>query len=660
MNSVRQGESENKKKFELFKSRYIKELNSYSRRGLPSADERKKIYWYNVCKIYNKSHQSTLYKGDTIDLNQNDTINLEIQTLIGKFSNSIDTTIANLQQQANHNINYLSCHGAPLYNFFEVPENLIICFLTPLNRFSHQIENEHIYIKTTLINKKENILTNLECFQDNDEHASYDMFKYATFYYPGQMCIETKMESEKLPDDLEFAILASGLYQNINNETKPVKIVDEGINLSQLIVNNTLTGLLVISCCRHCNTTLSIDNVPILYQYEHFINIANMSLRFNDEEKYNNCWDGSDKLPIETSKEYSRKMMSQRLLKNSSLSPDRHPQIAAYKQLLKKITNSETTINNYGQLYSFIYETIKRHMHAEQDKYKIFISELLASNNLYIINLCASLFIYIIIDLNKQIIQQNIDREKKIFYNIPKYSIFKEYFNSNFENIMCSTLTEFYKTNKFTKFNIYLSDCNIENYLVNVIISIYIVVTCIKKAINTERTRDIKVNVNVNISNNKIDSDAFNNMLQTLNDHEHKDQNKFLDLDLDLSHNNITKIDIAQLNIIEQLEGCLISLNLDHNKLIIPEDALTKIRESPFLLSLLSKYLLPIPIVTQPTVLEVSNAPPVGGFMKQPYKNKNNNKGTHSSNQKLTRRNINNRKRSHSKKSQIQRKSKSI
>ena len=148
MNSEQQDESEdeNKKKFELFESRYIKELNSYSRTGLPSADERKKIYWYNVCKIYEKLHNSILDQNATIDLNQNVTIDLKIQKLIGTFSNSINTAIANLQLPANRNINYLSCHGMPLYDFFEVPNNLIICFLTPLNRFSQQIENEHIYI----------------------------------------------------------------------------------------------------------------------------------------------------------------------------------------------------------------------------------------------------------------------------------------------------------------------------------------------------------------------------------------------------------------------------------------------------------------------------------------------------------------------------------
>uniref|UniRef100_A0A6C0HMN9 Uncharacterized protein n=1 Tax=viral metagenome TaxID=1070528 RepID=A0A6C0HMN9_9ZZZZ len=587
--------------FKLFESRYIKELNSYQRDNLPTAEQRKQIYWANVCRIY-----KLINTRDFI-------ISYNIEKLITQFDTTIKKTIDNLKnpENENHKINFLLCHGSPVYSFFKVPENLIICFLTPLNRFSHQDNNEFIYIKNTLINKKENILTNLECFQDNDPYA-YDMFKYATFYYPGQMCTETKFSKNKPQTDLKFAILASGLYKNINNATKPDKIVDAGIILSQLIAKNTLTGLLVINCCRSCNNTLISNQIQILYQYEHFINVANMSLRFNDEEKYNNCSADVTNPAIYVLKENINLRLdnSNSILKNSSLSPLKKTQ---FRENIKKIyANLQSLIKAKDVKYDKVYQT----MYTYINTLYIFLQK--NHNQDSKSNLLNIIIIYLLKFVNIEQIMSFY-----IYYIITQFDIIKKnnvnnvfFDDDTFENIIYTKLISSYADNKHTTFTIYLQNCEITIFKNTSILSeLFIYANTIYNAINSDAKDEdakIKVNFTLYLNNNSIDSDEFLILLKEIYNsiHTHK-----VNFTLDLSNNKIEKIDYFILDYIITLKTSLKSLNLKNNNLKIEDYNLDFIKREPFLNLLLIDYLPTFKIITNTT------------FYKRTSSNNNNNVG---------------------------------
>jgi hypothetical protein len=264
----------------IFAERYRKELNSYSRVDLPSAEERLRIYWEYVLK--------EVYE------NINDLSGARLFSQMSKFiknmQKTIKTSVEYFDKPENQKFNAVICHGVITNEPILIPVGVILCILTPLNRYAAQSENEEIEILNILSTpeKRNEFLSNPCCYgKDTIGH----LFEYATIYFEGQtffdieLSLDTKTEIEKKYD---------GIYNNdnlndyrINKTPKPNKSSFPS-NIKQLL--ESVSGIIIIKCCRACDTYIEdYSIVQNLYRYEHFMKILNRTL--SDEIYEKKCID---------------------------------------------------------------------------------------------------------------------------------------------------------------------------------------------------------------------------------------------------------------------------------------------------------------------------------------------------------------------------------
>ena len=205
------------------------------------------------------------------------------------------------KQQIPKNVNLIYYHGMVWDRMKIVPEGCILCILTPLNRLS--IINITTFIELEKLKELIKQKTFYDEFSKNPMcygKTIYDgLFYYADIYFPGQFYYDLLL-STKNDEQLAYTGIYSNTTQNtetikdfINTKTKKISegYNETAFNLSHFLKSITDLGIVLVKCCRYLNTNknFGINEVKIMYRYEHFLNLLNKSVMIPDDNDFNNC-----------------------------------------------------------------------------------------------------------------------------------------------------------------------------------------------------------------------------------------------------------------------------------------------------------------------------------------------------------------------------------
>ena len=286
------------KYYEKFLKRYKKNLESSQTLFLPSADERFENYSLIINNIANQRIRTTKEEISYNNDFNNIVVSQEPET--DKLQYYVKPMIKNILQLKQNittnfsNMSLISTHGISSTNFFKVPNNLIICILTPLNRLG-AYNNDFISLiinKIKYLNFRNKFLQNPSCYLRDTKNS---FLEYATCFYPGQMCNDLELSyNTKNPESSTLR----GYYDSnfidrtstIINSTLGTGTQQYVTYLSDFIIHKNINGVLFVTCCRSCDLDVSLINeTSKIYIYEKFINILNKTIDNLDDSEYNRC-----------------------------------------------------------------------------------------------------------------------------------------------------------------------------------------------------------------------------------------------------------------------------------------------------------------------------------------------------------------------------------
>lgn len=239
----------------------------------------------------NKPSNAVLESGNETDKLKYYTIKIIKKILKVKTNITINPTFKQMS--------CISLHGGCTTKYFKIPNNLIICLLTPLNRVSI-ISN--LFINTLIENIQQrdfntNFLNNPSCYLRDTE---YSLLQFATIFYPGQMCNDLVLSidpREKNRDNgyYKFDLSNPSNPSNLSNHTiVPDTNIDEKLTnnttLSSFIKYKQVSGVLFVHCCRSCDLDVSlIPETQKIYILETFTNVLNKTIDNPEDIKYYKC-----------------------------------------------------------------------------------------------------------------------------------------------------------------------------------------------------------------------------------------------------------------------------------------------------------------------------------------------------------------------------------
>jgi hypothetical protein len=185
-----------------------------------------------------------------------------------------------------------TCHGGigNQIDFSIVPENVIIAFTTPFNKFL--FTDDTISKRIFEMFKKvasdsaqfQNFLNNPACFLRGDS-----CMKHTVYYYPGQLIpniyLSFDMENETdKKEDIIYIIRDSKTYsrkqifkEKDNTKIYEIKISDLLLKIKDDTQSFLKNKLIYINCCRSAQDELYDRYIEFLYRYETIISHLNMS-----------------------------------------------------------------------------------------------------------------------------------------------------------------------------------------------------------------------------------------------------------------------------------------------------------------------------------------------------------------------------------------------
>ena len=230
---------------------------------------------------------------------------ISLQEITTTYSDSIYKKMVEYQsgilEKTTRNINDISliyAHGIifPSAQFIKVPDDIIIAFVIPINKYGYQISNDLENIKTTLIemqnnpnfSEKQEFFNNPACSFRNT-----GCLDQTVYYYPGQYIPNFNLII--IPDENDKHKYF-GIYKNLKEPiVKPIfEYTNEkyNLNISDILIKHHdyfEKQIIYIECCRKIDLRLTKQAVELLYRYEHIITHLNMSycLSFaNNSNKY--------------------------------------------------------------------------------------------------------------------------------------------------------------------------------------------------------------------------------------------------------------------------------------------------------------------------------------------------------------------------------------
>ena len=189
------------------------------------------------------------------------------------------------------NISVIYCHGGLTNDikFCVVPDDVIIAFLTPLNKFSAGFETSLVFEILETYRTNANFLANPACYLRGD-----NCLQYTIYYYPGQLIPNFDFSFDT---SVEWENEELGFFPNNQDENMRYEIFNRDTdtkyrtNIEQLFANKQdflKNKITYINCCRRCDSYISNISIEFLYRYEHIINYMNISNCDEIESDINN------------------------------------------------------------------------------------------------------------------------------------------------------------------------------------------------------------------------------------------------------------------------------------------------------------------------------------------------------------------------------------
>jgi len=327
------------KYYDIFLKRYKYQLSLNQTADSPSLDER----FENYSRIINTIAGEPIVSGRTrqIRYNNNNNNNKSLsysegveQDKLKYYAIKIIKKMLKVKENILinpifKNMSLISTHGACTTEFFKIPDNLMICILTPLNRMLFSVPAEFI---TNIIDNLQNpnfnnsFLSNPSCYLRDTENS---LLEFATTFYPGQMCNDLVLEikpAEKRIDMAYFKIDPSN--PTTLRDTNIDRASTNSTTLSELIKYKNISGILFVSCCRSCDLDVSlIEETNKIYILETFTDILNKTIDNPGYMEYNLCnlfkYYDNFALPSITGKKY---------IKSRKLNIEKFPEFQSYKK----------------------------------------------------------------------------------------------------------------------------------------------------------------------------------------------------------------------------------------------------------------------------------------------------------------------------------------
>jgi len=203
---------------------------------------------------------------------------------------------------------FIHYHGTVAKKFQTVPDNCVICYLTPLSYYCYINKIDVAKNNTIIFNSNfiEEFSANPFCMADYYRKQNVDretnLFEHYKLYFPGQKYVDTLLQGDS--SDKQMGIYSKSSDLSINYQ-EVLHSEDDEILLSSLIIKYKLKGLIIVYCCRgldtysveHKNSSIPDNTTDISHKRatqliigEHMINIINKSVwYFTNPEQYNEC-----------------------------------------------------------------------------------------------------------------------------------------------------------------------------------------------------------------------------------------------------------------------------------------------------------------------------------------------------------------------------------
>lgn len=187
--------------------------------------------------------------------------------------------------------NFLFYHGSPRSKIKKLPDDCLLCVLTPLNRVSYSDEipvKKLIKMICTDNDFKREFKNNPLCYKKS---SYYNIFSDCNIYFGGQYYYDINLSYEN--DINSFIFSYWGLYKSTNELCETNRDTSVNITtLSNIIKTKKLKGVIIVFCCRRIDfktKPIPIKESLVMYRYEHLLNILNKSVFFNNIKDFNKC-----------------------------------------------------------------------------------------------------------------------------------------------------------------------------------------------------------------------------------------------------------------------------------------------------------------------------------------------------------------------------------
>ncbi len=381
-------------------------------------------------------------------------ISVKTHQMLTEYSDRIYKTLNTLATEFNRettrNINsmsFISAHGG-VYNsssFIKVPNDIIIAFITPQNKYAYQNVDDLKSIKDSLTKilttssdtDKQSFFNNPACYFRTNE-----CLKHTVYYYPGQYIPNYELsiiKDENTIDGIYFNLSDEKVIQPFFTASRSGKTYNTKIQNILAKSYRELNGhILYIHCCRKSDIELPKQYVELIYRYEHIITYLNMSYCSSFEIKTKNNYKCEyAKKPYPNIEELAENKANKSLFYDSALSytfstnpVKKHIMFAennsTFTDTLRQIKNRPTIqINTIHEVFIYLLDTIKLDTSYNLDKILKKIKLLFEQTNIHIMNLLDLLTRYKLIErLHNVLISKghmmDIDILVPLFINHPE------------------------------------------------------------------------------------------------------------------------------------------------------------------------------------------------------------------------------------------------
>lgn len=358
--------------------------------------------------------------------NYKDQLLAELKTLLKKIDDSYTCNI----NTDGTGIGLICSHGSihEKLGLLVVPDNVIIAFVTPLNKYGYQEDNipERLFSILNKYRNNNNFLKNPACY-----FRESNCLKNTVYFYPGQL-IPNYVFTTNTVKDVKY----HGFYtDDANTNLRDIIFTNIGdnnyyANLYFLFYYNydEIKGKIIyIHCCRKCDLDANSSTVELLYRYEHIMTYINMSrclafehnkftdieCTFNKSNKFNHSLYNNTKNNTTKNLNLFYDAALSYNFKNISAKPHKFKYMLNEYDEIPKFTNIETELAELLRNILIKYKTATDNTKNEILKYllNIFSANIeLLTNQSYIIDIYKELkkyidmiqLIKIILILNKQ------------------------------------------------------------------------------------------------------------------------------------------------------------------------------------------------------------------------------------------------------------------